>query len=500
MAPFTVALLSPSTVFLLVALVLLVAVCLLGGSRKPSLKLPPGPRPLPLIGNLHLIDIRRQDLSFMKLSEKYGPVFTLHFGWQKVVVLTGYEAVKEALVNQGNDFIDKPNTPIYVDIQNWGGVIFSKGEVWKTTRRFTLTAMRDLGMGKNRVEGRIQEELHFLIEMIESFKGKPFKLKSLMGAPANITFAMLFGDRFDYEDPLFVTFLGIIDDVVTLLGVTPLQLYNVYPFLGFLLKPQKIILERIAIIHTVLRQKLQESRQNVSENNIRTYIDMMMSKQQEENSKGTKENEKIFYDDSVVASVIDLALAGSETTSTTLQWAVLLMMKYPEIQQKVQEEIKRVLGAERLPTFEDRKQMPYCQAVIHEVQRFISLLPQMPRAAAVDTTFRGYFIPKGTMVIPSLTSVLYDKTQWETPNQFNPNHFLDAEGNFVKKDAFLPFSIGRRTCVGETLARMELFLFFVGLLQKYTFQPPPGMDLDLTTMVTFTLRPQPQSACAVACQ
>lgn len=423
----------------------------------------------------------------------------LHFGWQKVVVLTGYETVKEALTSKGNEFIDKPNTPIFVDIQNWDGVLFSKGEVWKRTRRFTLTAMRDLGMGKDRVEGRILEELHFLIEMIESYKGKPFKLKTLMGAPANITFAMLFGDRFDYEDPLFVTFTNIIYDVVTQLGLAHLQIYNVYPFLGFLFKPHKIILEKIEIARTVLRQKLQESKQNASENHLRTYIDMMMSKQQEENSKEIKEKDKIFYDDNAIATVIDLALGGTETTSSTLQWAILLMMKYPEIQRKVQEEIQRVLGAERLPTYEDRKRMHYSHAVIHEVQRFISLLPQMPRAAAVDTVFHGYFIPKGTMVIPSLTSVLYDKTQWETPYQFNPNHFLDAEGNYKKKDAFLPFSIGRRSCAGETLAKMEVFLFFVGLLQKYTFQPPPGMDLDLTAVVAFTLRPWPQSACAVPC-
>ncbi|KAJ6655997.1 hypothetical protein lerEdw1_004582 [Lerista edwardsae] len=498
MASFPSALLSPSTIFLLVALVLLVALWLFESSRKPSLRLPPGPRPLPLIGNLHQIDLRRQDLSFMKLSEKYGPVFTVYFGWTRTVVLTGFDAVKEALTSKGNEFIDKPDTPIYVGIQNWNGVLFSKGKLWQTTRRFTLTTMRDLGMGKDRIEGRIQEELRFLCEMIESFQDKPFKLKSLMGAPANITYAMLFGTRFDYDDPIFVTLTNIVYDVV----------FNVYPFLGFFLKPHKVILGKIAAVRGVLQQKLQESKQNVSENHIRTFIDKMMLRQQEEvgiilYSKETDKSERIFTDDNTIASVIDLALGGTETTSTTLQWAVLLMMKFPEIQKKAQEEIQKVLGAERVPAYEDRKRMPYCHALVHEVQRFSSILPQMPRATAVDTIFRGYFIPKGTMVIPSLTSALYDKTQWEAPEQFDPNHFLDAEGNFVKKDAFIPFSIGRRSCAGETLAKMEVFLFLVGLLQKFSFQPPPGttrLDLDLTAIVAFTLRPQAYSACAVPCQ
>uniref|UniRef100_A0A8C9ESS1 CP2W1 protein n=1 Tax=Pavo cristatus TaxID=9049 RepID=A0A8C9ESS1_PAVCR len=152
-------------------------------------------------------------------------------------------------------------------------------------------------------------------------------------------------------------------------------------------------------------------------------------------------------------------------------------------------------------TYEDRKNMPFTNAVIHEVQRFITLLPHVPRCTAVDTHFRGYFLPKGIIVIPSLTSVLLDKTQWETPHQFNPSHFLDAEGNFVKREAFLPFSTGRRNCIGESLAKMELFVFFVGLLQTFTFQPQPGVseaDLDLTVPeTTFTLRPRPQATCAI---
>ncbi|KAK4813738.1 hypothetical protein QYF61_023674 [Mycteria americana] len=158
---------------------------------------------------------------------------------------------------------------------------------------------------------------------------------------------------------------------------------------------------------------------------------------QEKNKK-----DSLFHDDNLIASILDLVMAGTETIATTLQWAILLMMKYPEIQKKVQEEIGRTVKAGSWATYEDRKNMPFTNAVLHEVQRFITLLPHVPRCTAVDTHFRGYFLPKGIIVIPSLTSVLLDKTQWETPHQFNPNHFLDAEGNFVKREAFLPFSTG----------------------------------------------------------
>uniref|UniRef100_A0A493T686 Cytochrome P450 family 2 subfamily W member 1 n=1 Tax=Anas platyrhynchos platyrhynchos TaxID=8840 RepID=A0A493T686_ANAPP len=374
------------------------------------------------------------------------------------------------------------------------GVFFSSQELWKKTRRFTLTALRDLGMGKRLGEERILEELQFLVGLIKSFKGGPFQLRCLNTAPSNITFAILFGRRFDYEDPTFVTLLRLVDEVMLLLGSPFLHLFNFYPFLGFLFKPHKIILKKIKEMCVILKKHIKESKENINGSNLTSYIDALVFKQEEKNKDSP------FYDENVLASALDLLLAGTETTSTTLKWAVLLMMKYPEIQKKVHAEIERVLGPDRLPTFEDRKKMPFTTAVIHEVQRFVTLLPHVPRCTSTDTHFKGYFIPKGTTVIPLLTSVLLDKTQWETPDEFNPNHFLDSEGNFVKQKAFLPFSTGRRNCIGEGLATVVLFIFFTGLIQKFTFKPPSGVkesELDTTAEVGFTMRPQPQCACAV---
>uniref|UniRef100_A0A8C5WNI7 Cytochrome P450 family 2 subfamily W member 1 n=1 Tax=Laticauda laticaudata TaxID=8630 RepID=A0A8C5WNI7_LATLA len=484
MAPWTSFLLNPTIIFSLILLLLLASLFLSNFSWS-SRRMPPGPTPLPIIGNLHLINIKRQDASFMELSKTYGPVFTLHFGRQKIVVLVGYEAVKEALLSKGNEFVDRPPIPMFLQIQHGNGMFFSIGEMWKDTRRFTLTAIRDLGMGTSLIEGKMLEELSFLVE-------KPFSLKTFSAAPTNITFIILFGERFDYTDPTFTILLRNIDEVMSLLGAPALHVYNVFPFLGFLLKPHKMILKRIEETCAIIEKYMRASKEMLSRNQLQSYIDSMLFKQHGKTN--------IFHNPNVVASVLDLVMAGTETTATTLQWAILLMMKHPEIQRKVQQEIQQVLGSERLPVYEDRKQMPFTNAMIHEVQRFASVVPQFPRCTTMDTHFRGYFIPKGTPIFPSLTSSLYDETQWETPYRFNPNHFLDAEGNFVKKEAFLPFSIGRRNCLGENLARMELFIFVVGLLQRFVFQAPPGMkeeDLELTTDPAFTRRPRSYSTCAV---
>uniref|UniRef100_A0A8C0BQC7 Cytochrome P450 family 2 subfamily W member 1 n=1 Tax=Buteo japonicus TaxID=224669 RepID=A0A8C0BQC7_9AVES len=412
-------------------------------------------------------------LSF-QLSEKYGPVFTVHLGFQKVVVLTGYEAVNDVLLNTADVFADRPAIPIFYHIQRGNGVFFSSQELWKTTRRFTIATMRDLGMGKRLGEEMMLEELQFLIQLIKSFKGGPFQLRFLNMAPTNITFAILFGRRFDYEDPTFLTLLRLIDEVMHLLGS---------PFLH---------VSYLLLIHmhpTVmsLKTRLPVLVLSFHANSSGFFLFISLKEQNKSNT--------LFHDANILASALDLLMAGTETTSTTLQWAILLLMKYPEIQKKVHAEIERVLGPGCFPTFEDRKKMPFTNAVIHEVQRFVTLLPHVPRCTSVDTHFKGYFIPKGTTVIPLLASVLLDKTQWETPDEFNPNHFLDADGNFVKKKAFLPFSTGRRNCIGESLATMELFIFFTGLIQKFTFKPPPGVkesELDTTAEAGFTMRPHPQ--------
>uniref|UniRef100_A0A7M4FIZ3 Cytochrome P450 2W1 n=1 Tax=Crocodylus porosus TaxID=8502 RepID=A0A7M4FIZ3_CROPO len=494
MASLTSLLSEPTLIGLLCALFLLFILYVSMGPKKSTLNFPPGPSPLPIIGNLHLLDIRRQDLSLMKIAEKYGPVFTVHFGLQKAVVLTGYEVVKEALLNTADVFADRPAIPIFYHIQNGNGVFFSSGELWKTTRRFTMATMRDLGMGKKLIEGRILEELHFLIEMIKSFNKEALYTLEVRVNSRDETLVMY--HLATHIDSFSIVTLGFYYIISTSNFCFNLfQLFNFYPFLGFLFKPHKMILRKVEEVCVVLRKYIKTSRKDVDENNLRSYIDALLFKQQEKNKSNS-----LFHDANVLASTLDLVMAGTETTSTTLQWAILLMMKYPEIQGKVYAEIDRVLEPGCLPTFEARKNMPFTNAVIHEVQRFVTLLPHVPRCTSVNTNFKGYFIPKGTTVIPLLTSVLLDKTQWETPYQFNPNHFLDADGKFVKKDAFLPFSTGRRNCIGESLAKMELFLFFTGLLQKFTFLPPAGVtesDLDTVAEAGFTMRPRPQSARAV---
>ncbi|KAK9411049.1 cytochrome P450 2K1-like [Crotalus adamanteus] len=438
--------------------------------------LPPGPRTIPILGNLHMMDLKKPYKTMMEWSKEYGPIFRIRLGFQEMVVLTGYETVKEALVNQGDAFAERASIPLFENGTKGFGLVFAHGENWKVMRRFTLSTLREHGMGR-----------------------KPFDITTILtAAVSNIIISIVLGKRYEYEDAKFLQLLKANSENFQLSGSPAMLLYNLFPMLRFLLATPKSMIKNQNEVHDFIQTILKQYLQDLDENDQSNLIESFLVRQREENMK--MKNDGYFCNENLLSLVDDLFGAGTETMANTMRWAILLMMKYPEIQSKVQEEIAKEIG-DIQPTTEDRAKMPHTNAVIHEIQRFADIVPtNLPHETAMDVTFKGFLIPKGTHIIPLLTSVLHDESQWEKPHDFYPEHFLDSEGKFVKRDAFMPFSAGRRICAGENLAKMELFLFFTSLLQKFTFQPPLGIskdDLDLTPCVGLTSPPMPYKTCAV---
>ncbi|XP_073178485.1 cytochrome P450 2C42-like [Lepidochelys kempii] len=199
-----------------------------------------------------------------------------------------------------------------------------------------------------------------------------------------------------------------------------------------------------------------------------SYIDCFLLQTDQEKQNPDTE----FTTKNLVMTTLELFFAGTETVSTTLRCGILLLMKYPEIKEKVHKEIDQVIGRSRLPATEDRSHMPYTDAVIHEVHRFADVIPMsLPHITTQDVQFRAYVIPKGTAVIPLLSSVLWDTSQFKNLDVFDPRHFLDGSGHFQKSNAFMPFSAGKWVCLGEGLVRMELFLFTT-VLQRFALSSP----------------------------
>ncbi|XP_069799555.1 cytochrome P450 2G1-like isoform X2 [Dendropsophus ebraccatus] len=355
--------------------------------------LPPGPTPLPFVGNI--LHIKRGEMvkSLMEFKEKYGSVYTLYFGHHPVVVLCGYDAVKEALIDQAEEFSGRGRLPTVDQYVKGYGVIFSSGPRWRDLRRFSLTVLRNFGMGKKTIEERIQEEAHFVIAEIKSQKEQFIDpTRFLVQAVSNVICSIVFGDRFEYSNDSFQKLLTLFASVFRDMSCPWGQMLDMLPsVMNFVPGPHKRINTSLDKLADFINERVKMNQESLDPNSPRDFIDCFLIKQQEE-----KENPH-FDTNNMAKTLLNLFFAGTETVSSTLKHGLLILMRYPKIQAKLHAEIDRVIGANRIPNIEDRNNMPYMNAVIHEIQRFSDILPlNVPHATTKDVNFRGYTIPKGS--------------------------------------------------------------------------------------------------------
>lgn len=481
--------------------IFLLLVDLMHRRRCWAARYPPGPVRMPLLGNLLQMDFQNALCYFDQLRQRFGNVFTLYLAWTPFVVLNGLDAVREALVYHSEDTADRPPMPIYEHLwfkQYSQGVILARyGREWREQRRFSLSALRNFGLGKKSLEQWVTEEASSLCDAFADYTGRPFSPRALLDkAVSNVISSLTFGRRFEYDDPRLLKLLdrlhagleedqGLLREVLNAIPV----LLHIPGLAGKLFSAQKAfmtLIDELVREHRTSRDPTQPPRDLTD-----AFLDEV------EKAKGNPKSS--FNDENLSMVTSDLFVAGMVSTSTTLTWALLLMILHPDVQRRVQQEIDEVIGQARQPEMGDQAHMPFTMAVVHEVQRYADIVPLgVPHMTTRDIKVQGFLIPKGTRLITNLSSVLKDKTAWKKPFRFDPEHFLDAEGRFVKQEAFMPFSAGRRVCLGEPLARMELFLFFTRLLQRFDFSVPPGQPRpsDHGTF-SFLVTPAPYQLCAV---
>lgn len=319
------------------------------------------------------------------------------------------------------------------------GVFNSEGEAWEVHRRFLLRQLRDFGFGKSAMETLIMDEVNEVVEKLKakSQNGEDITniRETLRLAVVNSLWTILTSQRFNHDDPqllsLTLNTTKAFNDVIeagSLLLFAP-WLRHIIPGLTGYTSVQNILAEN----REVFCKAVEDHKKNLKED-VNDFIDVYLT----EVNKTTDPNSPFYGSkaERFLANILfDLFIAGSDTTATTVAWAVLYLCKFPETQKKLQQEIDEVTGNSRTVSVNDRPSMPYTLALIDEVLRYSSLVPDgVQHRVLADKEFHGYFIPKDAWVQPNLYHIHHDKKIWGDPDNFRPERFLSEDGKKYEKN------------------------------------------------------------------
>nr|XP_002730849.1 PREDICTED: steroid 17-alpha-hydroxylase/17,20 lyase-like [Saccoglossus kowalevskii] len=470
--------LSVSLTYKLIAVVIILLVALMLWSIHRPSGMPPGPRGFPIIGSmLSLTD--NLHLDFLQMAKEYGDIFTIKLGSHQVVIVNSYELIKETLVKKSTDFAGRP--------QSFTGKVLSEGfkdiafsdysPAWKLHRKIAHQAIRNYASGDKLENMMRKDAIPLLSQILEDNEGKVIAPRPLLFLTVNnIVAQFCFGQKYTLDDPELKAFMDIINDFANIIGkgfvVDVIPWTAIFPT-SAARKFDKVNNKYLGMIY----KKFCEHRQKFDEDNLNDLIDYLLDAQRQ--AKEENANISSLTDTHLVQTVSDMFAAGIDTTTHTMDWSIIFLTRYPDVQAKVAREILDVIGRDRLPLLSDRPNLPYCDAVIHELMRIRTVVPMsIPHKALVDSSIGGYLIPKNTWVMVNLWAVQMDEKHWDNPQEFRPERFIDKDGSLkAKQDNFIPFSAGRRVCLGESLAKPEIFLMFTYLYQRFAFSQVPGKAL-----------------------
>ncbi|XP_037547041.1 cytochrome P450 1A1 [Nematolebias whitei] len=460
----------------------------------------PGPKALPVIGNLLEVG-KTPYLSLTEMSKRYGDVFQVQLGSRPVVILSGLETVRQALVKQGDDFSGRPDLYSFSFINDGKSLAFStdKAGIWRTRRKLAYSALRSFSTLECKtseyscvLEEHVSKECKYLIKELDTVmktEGKFDPFRYIVVSVANVICGMCFGRRYDHHDQELLSLINLSEDFAQVTGNG--NPADFIPALQYL--PSKSMTKFVDLNNrfcSFVKRIVNEHYITFDKDNIRDITDSLIDHCED---RKLDENSNVqISDEKIVGIVNDLFGAGFDTISTGLSWAVMYLVAYPEIEQRLFEEMKEKIGLDRAPTLSDRNNLPLLEAFILELFRHSSYLPfTIPHCATKDTSLNGYFIPKDTCVFINQWQINHDPEVWKDPSSFIPDRFLSDDGTEVNKldgEKVITFGLGKRRCIGEVIARNEVFLFLAFIIQKLHFYQLPGEPLDLTPEYGLTMK------------
>ncbi|XP_073182963.1 steroid 21-hydroxylase [Lepidochelys kempii] len=385
-------------------------------------------------------------LHLLELARRYGPVYRLRFGAKDVVVLNSVDSIRQALTQKWSDFAGRPSSFV-ADLISLGGHDLSLGDFtpgWRLQRKVAHSALARAQ--RLQLDPVLGAQAAALCQVFRSYGGAAVDVAQDFSLQTCRTIcAMAFGPMMP-DAAATRDIHDCITDLVALWGRGAVRALDALPLLRvFPSGALRRLLRQVQFRDAFVRAQIQRHQGGLTPEHVHMAL-------------------------------VDLFIGGTETTAALLTWAVAFLLHHPQVQDGIHAELQRVLGPERPPSYGDRDRLPLLSATISETLRLRPVAPlALPHRTTRDTSLLGFSIPKGTTVIPNLFAAHHDKGTWSHPLEFRPERFLEADNPRLAQRNLLPFSCGARACLGETLARAEIFVFLGHVLREFRLEPPaPG--------------------------
>ncbi|CAL4927463.1 unnamed protein product [Urochloa decumbens] len=468
-----------------------------GGSRKGkgAQRLPPSPPAVPFLGHLHLVKTPFH-AALISMAARHGPVFSLRMGSRRAVVVSSPECARECFTEHDVCFANRPISPT-TRLLSFDGALLSAasyGPYWRNLRRVAAVQL----LSAHRVScmtPTISGEVRAMVRRMDhAAAGSPggaarvqlkrrlfeLSLSVLMETIARTKTSRTEANADTDMSPEAHEFKQIVDELIPFLGTA--NRWDYLPVLRWLdvSGVRNKILATVSRRDAFLKRLIDAVQQRLDggvEGEDSSMIAVLLALQ--------KSEPEVYTDTTIMALCTNLFGAGTETTSTTTEWAMSLLLNHPEKLKKAQAEIDAAVGTSRLVTPDDLPRLAYLHGIIHETLRLYPAAPLLlPHVSSADCKVGGYDVPRGTMLLVNVYAIHRDPKVWEDPAEFKPERFEDgkAEGRLL-----MPFGMGRRKCPGETLALRTVGLVLGTLIQCFDWETVDGVEVDMTQGAGLTM-------------
>ncbi|KYQ92821.1 cytochrome P450 family protein [Tieghemostelium lacteum] len=439
-----------------------------------------GPKPIPVFGNLIQLG-DKPHYTLTEMHKTYGEIFRVWMGDCYSVVVSSPSIIREMYIDKFDSFVDRPTTPSFRFFSaDHRSLSLGNGEYWKRNKTIVANAMTKTKM--KHIYALFDVQVSELISSMQSFcdSSQPFPPRRYAQRfTMNSMLKYIFNDQMppisenQDQQSRMSKLIEPVEELFKYLSSAKLA-----DFLDILSTPFYYYLSMtntcLPKIKNFIREEYNEHLKTIDRENPRDLMDLLIC----EIGSDTEDIEV------VIGVCVDMLAAGTDTVSGTIEWMMLLMANHPDIQEKVYNEIHTVIGDRKIE-LSDRNQTPYTLALIKEVVRYHPIGPfGLPRVCTQDVHIQGHFIPKGAQILPNFRGLYQNPKHWDHPEEFNPIRFIGT-----KCDAFIPFSVGPRNCVGQTLGWDELYLGISNILQKFKISSTDGKPIDETELWGLTLHP-----------